>query len=111
MLMHKGEGDGMLCGTISAPWRHLQYIDRVLGKRHGVCTYGAMNDLILPNRQVFVIETHNNLDPSAEEPAELTMLAAGEIRRFGIEPKAELLSHSNFVSSDAPSPLKRRETL
>ncbi|NKF21461.1 NADP-dependent malic enzyme [Solimonas marina] len=111
MLLKKGEADGMICGTISTTGRHLEFIDQVIGKREGICTYGAMNALILPGRQIFIVDTHINLEPSAEQLAEITLMAADEIRRFGIEPKAALLSHSNFGSSDAPSAAKMRRTL
>ncbi|WP_028080808.1 NADP-dependent malic enzyme [Solimonas soli] len=111
MLLKKGEGAGMICGTISNTGRHLHYIDQVIGRRTGVCTYGAMNALILPDRQIFLVDTHVNLDPSAEQLAEITMMAADVIRRFGITPKTALVSHSNFGSSDAPSAQKMREVL
>ncbi|NGY04181.1 NADP-dependent malic enzyme [Solimonas terrae] len=111
MLLKKGEADGMICGTISSVARHLRYIDEVIGKRAGISSYGAMNALILPDRQLFLVDTHINLDPSAEQLAEITLMAADEIRRFGIEPKAALVSHSNFGSSDAPSAVKMRQTL
>jgi malate dehydrogenase (oxaloacetate-decarboxylating)(NADP+) len=111
MLLARREVDGMICGTISTTGRHLKYIDQVLGKRPGATVYGAMNALILPNRQIFIVDTHVNLDPTADQLAEITRMAAEEIRRFGIEPKIALLSHSNFGSSDAPSALKMRETL
>ncbi len=111
MLLKKGEADGLICGTISTTARHLHYIDQVIGRRAGVNVYGAMNGLILPGRQVFVVDTHVNLDPSAEQLAEITELAAEQLRAFGLEPKVALLSHSNFGSSDAPSALKMRATL
>ncbi|HSW12185.1 MAG TPA: NADP-dependent malic enzyme [Solimonas sp.] len=111
MLLRKGEGDGMICGTISTTARHLQYIDRVLGKKPGNSVYAAMNALILPGRQLFLVDTHVNLDPTAEQLAEITLMAAEEVCRFGIKPKVALLSHSNFGSSDAPSALKMRQTL
>ena len=111
LLLAKGEADGMICGTISTTGRHLYFIDQVIGKRPGCNVYAAMNALILPNRQVFVVDTHVNEDPSAAQIAEITMLAAEEMRRFGIEPKAALLSHSNFGSSDSASALKMREAL
>ncbi len=111
MLLHKGEVDGMICGTWGSTAMHLQFIDQVIGKRAGVNTYACMNGLILPNRQLFLVDTHVNLDPSAEELCEITIMAAEEMRRFGLLPKAALLSHSNFGSSDAPSALKMRETL
>jgi len=111
MLLRKGEGDGMICGMVSTTARHLQYIDRVLGRKPGVGLYAAMNALILPGRQLFLVDTHVNLDPSAVELAEITCMAAEEVRRFGIVPKVALLSHSNFGSSDAPSALKMRQAL
>ena len=70
-----------------------------------------MNALVLPGRQVFLVDTHINVDPTAEQLAELTILAAKELRAMGIEPKVALLSHSNFGSSNAPSAQKMRETL
>jgi malate dehydrogenase (oxaloacetate-decarboxylating)(NADP+) len=111
MLLRKGEADGLICGTISTTARHLKYIDRVIGRRPGVNVYGAMTGIILPGRQLFLVDTHVNLDPSAEELAEITELAAEELRAFGLAPKVALLSHSNFGSSDAPSALKMRATL
>src|SRR5688500_19844473 len=96
MLLRKVEGDGLICGTISSSGRHLKYVDRVLGKKPGTSVYGAMSALVLPDRQLFIVDTHVNLDPSAEELAEITILAAEEVRNFGIEPKIALISHSNF---------------
>ncbi len=109
--MKKGEADGLICGTISTTARHLRYIDQVIGRRAGVDVYGAMSGLILPGRQVFIVDTHVNLDPSAEQLAEITQLAADQLCAFGLVPKVALLSHSNFGSSDAPSALKMRATL
>jgi malate dehydrogenase (oxaloacetate-decarboxylating)(NADP+) len=111
MMLHKGEVDGLICGTRSTPLTHLNYVDQVIGNRPGVSTYAAMNGLLLPDRQVFLVDTHINYDPTAEQLAEITVMAAEEMRRFGIQPKAALLSHSNFGSSDQPSALKMRETL
>jgi malate dehydrogenase (oxaloacetate-decarboxylating)(NADP+) len=111
MLLKKGEADGLICGTISTTARHLHYIDQVIGRRAGATVYGAMTGLILPGRQVFIIDTHVNLDPTAEQLAELVQLAAVQLRAFGLVPKVALLSHSNFGSSTAPSALKMRATL
>ncbi|WP_295681070.1 NADP-dependent malic enzyme [uncultured Nevskia sp.] len=111
MLLRKGEGDGMICGTFTTTWRHLQYIDRVIGLKEGANCYALMNGVVLPTRQLFIVDTHVNVDPTAAQLAEITVMAAEAIRRFGIEPKAALLSHSNFGSSDSPSALKMRETL
>lgn len=111
MLLHKEQVDGMICGTWGTTNIHLNYIDQVIGKREGVCTYACMNGLMLPNRQVFLVDTHVNYDPTAEQLAEITVMAAEEMMRFGIKPKAALLSHSNFGSSNQPSAVKMRQTL
>ena len=111
MMLHKGEVDGLICGTWSTPLTHLNYVDQVIGHRKGVSTYAAMNGLLLPDRQVFLVDTHINYDPTAEQLAEITVMAAEEMRRFGIHPKAALLSHSNFGSSNQPTAVKMRDTL
>jgi malate dehydrogenase (oxaloacetate-decarboxylating)(NADP+) len=110
MMVKRGEADGMLCGTISSVKAHLEYIDHVLGKGDGKTLYAAMTGLILPDRQVFLVDTHVNADPTAEQLADITIMAAAEMRQLGIEPKAALLSHSNFGSSDLPSAVKMRDT-
>ena len=111
MLLHKGEVDGLIVGTWGHTSLHLNYIDQVIGKRAGVTTYACMNGLMLPDRQVFLVDTHVNYDPTAEQLAEITVMAAEEMMRFGIKPKAALLSHSNFGSSNQPSAVKMRQTL
>jgi len=111
MLLRKGEADGMICGTISTTARHLQYVDRVIGKAEGRSIFAAMNALILPDRQVFIVDTHVNIEPTAEQLCEITQMAAEAVARFGIEPKIALLSHSNFGSYDSPSAQKMRKTL
>ncbi len=119
MLVHKGMVDGMLCGTWGTTANHLYYIDQVIGKRHGgspstvqdVQVYACMNGLMLPGRQVFLVDTHVNADPTAEELAEIPVMSAEEMVRFGVRPKAALLSHSNFGTSDHPSAVKMRRTL
>ena len=111
MLLHKGDVDGLICGTWGTTAMHLQYLDQVIGRRAGVNTYACMNGLILPERQLFLVDTHVNYDPSAEQLVEITTLAAEEMMRFGIRPKVALLSHSNFGSSNQPSALKMRQAL
>ncbi|MGF7191170.1 malate dehydrogenase (oxaloacetate-decarboxylating)(NADP+) [Robbsia andropogonis] len=111
MLVKKGEARGLICGTISTTHRHLHFIDQVIGKREGATVYAAMNALLLPGRQIFLVDTHVNYDPTPAELAEITIMAAEEVRRFGIEPKIALLSHSNFGSSKGPSAQKMRDTL
>jgi malate dehydrogenase (oxaloacetate-decarboxylating)(NADP+) len=111
MMLHKGHADGMICGTYGTTDLHLKYIDQVIGKREGVNVYAAMNALILSDRQVALVDTHVNENPSAEQLAEITILAAEEMRRFGVCPRAALLSHSNFGSSNSESAKKMRAAL
>ncbi|MBP8204893.1 MAG: NADP-dependent malic enzyme, partial [Giesbergeria sp.] len=111
MLLHHGDVDGLICGTWGTNPMHLNYIDQVIGKRAGVATYACMNGLLLPDHQVFLVDTHVNYDPTAEQLAEITVMAAEEMVRFGIKPKVALLSHSNFGSSNQPSAVKMRQTL
>jgi malate dehydrogenase (oxaloacetate-decarboxylating)(NADP+) len=111
MMIHKGHADGMICGTFGTTQLHLHYIDQVLGKRDGVNVYAAMNALILTDRQLVLTDTHVNENPDAAQLAEITVLAAEEMRRFGLKPRAALLSHSNFGSSNSESALKMRAAL
>ena len=111
MMLHKGEVDGLICGTWSTPDVHLNYVNQVIGNRKGVSTYACMNGLLLPDRQVFLVDTHINYDPTAEQLCEITIMAAEEMRRFGLQPKAALLSHSNFGTSQQASAIKMRDTL
>ncbi|MFM9428461.1 malate dehydrogenase (oxaloacetate-decarboxylating)(NADP+) [Variovorax sp. GrIS 2.14] len=111
MLLFKGEVDGMICGTWGSTHLHLHYIDQVIGKHPCTATFACMNGLILPDRQVFMVDTQVNNDPTAEQLAEITILAAEEMVRFGLQPKVALLSHSNFGSSASASAAKMRLTL
>ena len=111
MLIHKGYADGMICGTFGNNTMHLHYIDQVLGKRTGVNVYAAMNVLILPERQIILVDTHVNENPTAGQLAEITLLAAEKMRRFGMAPRVALLSHSNFGSSNSESAQKMRTAL
>ena len=105
-MVHAGEADAMLCGTLSRPQEHLPYVRDVIGLHAAAGVLAALNILMLPNRTLFVCDTHVNLDPSAEQVAEMTLLAAEEVRRFGIVPKVALLSHSNFGGFDDASARK-----
>ena len=111
MLIHMGEADGMLCGTFGTHELHRTYIDHVIGLRRGVKVYAAMNAVILPTRTIFIADTYVNVDPTAEQVAEITLLAADEIRRFGMTPKVALLSHSSFGSSNHPQAKKMQAAL
>ena len=111
MLMYKGEADGMLCGTFGTHALHLHYVDQVIGLMPGIRHYAAMNALVMPNRTVFICDTYVTPDPDAEHIAEMTMLAAEELKRFGLTPKVALLSASNFGSLELPSSSKMRRAL
>ena len=111
MMIHKGEADGMICGTYGTTQMHLEFIDQVLGKRAGANVYAAMNFIITPERQLAMVDTHVNENPNAEQLAEITIMAAEEMERFGISPRAALLSHSNFGSANSESAQKMRAAL
>ena len=111
MAIHLGDADGMLCGTFGTHHLHLHYIDQVLGRRSDVRNYAAMNAVILQEHTIFIADTYVNIDPSAEEIVEITLLAAESLRRFGVVPKVALLSHSSFGSSDHPQARKMQEAL
>jgi malate dehydrogenase (oxaloacetate-decarboxylating)(NADP+) len=108
MMIHMGEADCMLCGTFAQPHEHLPYIRGIIGLRATASVFAALNILLLPNRTLFICDTHINLDPSAEQIADMTLLAADEVRRFGIAPKVALLSHSSFGSFDNASASKMK---
>ena len=111
MLMSMRAVDAMLCGVVGRYDSHLRFVDHVIGLRPGVKNYAAMNALLLPNRTVFICDTYVNYDPTAEQIAEMTVLAAEEIRRFGITPRAALLSHSSFGAAGTPTAVKMRRAL
>jgi malate dehydrogenase (oxaloacetate-decarboxylating)(NADP+) len=111
MMVHLGDADGMICGTVSGYHDHLRFIDQVLGKKDGVTNYAAMNILLLEGRTVALVDTHVNDDPTAEQIAEFTVLAAEEMRRLNLEPKVALLSRSNFGSDSSASGKKMRQVL
>ena len=111
MMIHKGEADGMICGTYGTTQMHLEFVEQVLGKRAGANVYAAMNIIITPERQLAMVDTHVNENPNAEQLAEITIMAAEEMERFGIVPRAALLSHSNFGTSNSESAQKMRAAL
>jgi malate dehydrogenase (oxaloacetate-decarboxylating)(NADP+) len=111
MLVRRGDADAMLCGTLGDYVDHLAYVREVIGLRDGVKSMAAMQMLILPGRQLFICDTHVNPDPTAEEIAEMTLLAAEEVQRFGLKPSVALVSHSSFGASNAPSARKMRDAL
>jgi malate dehydrogenase (oxaloacetate-decarboxylating)(NADP+) len=111
MLVRHGYADGMICGTFGGHGLHLKYIADVIGRKPGIGSFYAMNMLVLPNRTVFIGDTYVNYDPTPEQLAEMTILAAEEVRRFGLVPKVALLSHSNFGSGNTPTASKMRQAL
>ncbi len=106
MLLRRGEADAMLCGTYGTHEEHLEHVAQLVGQAPGQSMFAAMNVLLLPGRTLFVCDTYINEDPTAEQIAEMTLMAADEVRRFGLTPKVALLSHSNFGSSRSASARK-----
>ena len=111
IMVQRGEADAMICGTIGDYHEHFSVVNAVFGHRDGVHTAGAMNALLLPSGNTFIADTYVNDDPTPDQLAEIAIMAAETVRRFGIEPKVALLSHSNFGSSNCPSASKMREAL
>jgi malate dehydrogenase (oxaloacetate-decarboxylating)(NADP+) len=106
MLLRRGDGDAMLCGTFGRHKDHLRHIANVIGLKTGASIFAAMNVLLLAKRTLFITDTYVNEDPGVEQLAEITIMAAEEVKRFGVVPRIALLSHSNFGSDDSPSALK-----
>jgi malate dehydrogenase (oxaloacetate-decarboxylating)(NADP+) len=111
LMVHLGHADGLICGTFGRHETHREYVQSVIGTQAGLDRYYAMNLLMLPGRTVFIGDTYVNYDPTAEQLSDMTLLAAEEIRNFGIQPKVALLSHSTFGTEDTPTSVKMREVL
>jgi malate dehydrogenase (oxaloacetate-decarboxylating)(NADP+) len=111
MLVGRGEADGLLCGTYGAYEAHLKPVADVIGRKAGINTLAAMNVVMLPNQTVFITDTYINENPTADQVAEIALLAADEVRRFGITPRVALLSHSSFGSAQTASAVKMRAAL
>ncbi len=108
MLMHMGDADAMLCGTVGRFEHHLEHVRDVIGLAPGAAVFATLNALMLDKFTLFITDTYVNDDPSAEELAAITLLAAKEVERFGLQPKVAMLSHSMFGSSTRPSAKKMR---
>jgi malate dehydrogenase (oxaloacetate-decarboxylating)(NADP+) len=111
MLLRHHETDGLLCGTYGAYETHLKPVADVVGRKPGINTLAAMNVVMLPNQTVFITDTYINENPTAEQIAEIALLAADEVRRFGLTPRVALLSHSSFGSAQTASAVKMRGAL
>ncbi len=110
-LLHLGKIDAMICGLMGSYASHLEIIKNVIGTKPGVSTLATVNGLVLPKGNLFITDTFVNLEPTAQQLADITLLAAEEVRRFGIEPQVALISHSNYGASDDPSAVKMRDVL
>ncbi|MGE0658121.1 MAG: NADP-dependent malic enzyme [Reyranellaceae bacterium] len=111
LAVHKGDADAMICGTVGRFPVHLQVVDDIIGRRADVNNLYALSLLIIPGGTVFLCDTYVNENPSAADICEMTLLAAEELRRFGVEPKVGLLSHSSFGTSRSESAIRMREAL
>jgi len=108
IMLHRGDADAMVCGTTGRYFKHLEEVRNIIGLREGKSVMAAMNLLITDNDTLFLCDTYVNYDPTAEELTEITLMAAEEVRRFGMKPKVALVSHSNFGNRDSVSSLKMR---
>ncbi len=106
LLVRRGIAEGMICGTVGRFRRHMDRVQQIIGMAEGITDMSTLVALILPTGTYFICDTHVTPEPTAEEVASMTLLAADEVRRFGLEPKVALLSHSSFGSYDTPSALK-----
>ncbi len=111
MMVRMGDADGLICGTFGRHDVHREYVENVIGLAPGVRNLYAMSLLVLPDRTLFIADTYINYEPSAEQLVDMTLLAADEVRRFGVAPRVALLSHSSFGSADTPTALKMRAAL
>lgn len=109
LLVQFGEADGMICGTFGHYHLHLDYIEQIIGLNANAQNFYAMNVLMTEDRNLFIADTYVNPEPTSQQIAEMTLLAAEEVRRFGIVPKAALLSHSNFGTENTASAIKMRQ--
>ncbi len=111
LLLRRGDADAMICGAVGRYQTQLRHVSQVIGKRKDVHGLAALSGIILPTGPLFMTDTYVNYDPDPDRLAEITLLAAEEVRRFGIIPKVALLSHSNFGSEDTASARKMRDVL
>ncbi|NMG02172.1 NADP-dependent malic enzyme [Azoarcus taiwanensis] len=111
LLLKFGYGDGLICGTYGMHSLHRSFIETVIGRRQGVNNLYTVNVLNIPGRTLFLADTYVNYDPTPEQVVEMTVLAAEEMQRFGIEPKIALLSHSSFGTAESPTADKMRKAL
>ncbi len=111
LLLRRGDGDALICGPIGRFQRHLHHVDQIIGKAPGVRDYGTLSALILTYGPLFIADTYVTYDPSPEQLAHMTLMAAEMVSRFGLAPKIAFVSHSSFGSADTPSSVKMRQAL
>ncbi|HVK90733.1 MAG TPA: NADP-dependent malic enzyme, partial [Mycoplana sp.] len=111
LAVHRGEADALICGVEGRYAKHLRDVRQIIGLREGVTDFSALSLLISQRGATFFTDTYVTFDPTAEEVAQMTAMAAKEIRRFGITPRAALVSHSNFGSRDSVSAFKMRKAM
>ncbi|OSQ39545.1 NADP-dependent malic enzyme [Thalassospira mesophila] len=111
LMLRRGEVDAMVCGCQGGFLRHLRYVRNLVGLRKGVSDFSAVNMMIMKQGTFFLTDTYVSVDPTPEHVAETAIMAADVVKRFGITPKAALISHSNFGSHDNPSACKMRDAL
>ena len=111
LLLRRGDADALICGAVGRYLTQLRHVSEVVGLRPGARGFATLSAMILPSGPLFIADTYVSYDPSAEQLAEITQLAAAEVRRFGIEPKVALLSHSNFGTENTASARKMRQVL
>ena len=111
MLLRRGDADAMICGAVGRYHTQLRHVGEVIGRQPGVRGFATLSGIILPQGPLFIADTFVSYDPTSEQLAEITLLAVDEMRRFGIEPKIALISHSNFGTEETASARKMRDVL
>ncbi|ARN84819.1 NADP-dependent malic enzyme [Candidatus Nucleicultrix amoebiphila] len=111
LMVHLGDADAMLCGPEGRYQRHLEHIQQIIGLKQGGGVIAAISGIVLDRGVYFICDSYVNKDPTADELAEITLMAAQQVRQFGLIPKVALLSHSSFGSSTADSAEKMRQAL
>jgi malate dehydrogenase (oxaloacetate-decarboxylating)(NADP+) len=111
MMVRQGHADAMLCGLLGRYRNHLQHIEEILGRAEGVKKLTSLNALVLHSGTLFITDTYVQEDPDVDDIVEIVRLTTEEVRRFGIEPKVALVSHSNFGTHDTVSSRKMRDAL
>jgi len=111
LLLRRGDADALICGAVGRYHTQLRHVNQVVGKANGVEGFATLSGLILQRGPLFITDTHVSVNPTAEKLAEITLMAIDEVRRFGIEPKVALLSHSNFGTENTDTAIKMRKVL